>query len=161
MRVEDNQYLLAMVLIILLAFALGAHGLNLDPIWADELASVTFMGAFNPPYSPQQVIQSIRQYSPDQAPLYFVVGAAWAQVTGWSQFSLRLMSLLFAALMLAWLYRFASDLVNRRAALVAALLMTSSAFVILYFHDMRTYTMLMSLAIMHSWLYGGSRLVIV
>ena len=41
MRVENNQYLLAMVLIILLAFALGAHGLNLDPIWADETASVT------------------------------------------------------------------------------------------------------------------------
>ena len=63
------------------------------------------------------------------------------------------MSLLFAALMLAWLYRFASDLVNKRTALVATLLMSTSAFVILYFHDMRMYTMLMSLAIMHTWLY--------
>ncbi len=153
MRVEKNQYLLAMVLIILLAFALGAHGLNLDPIWADELSSVTHFGAFDPPYSPEQVLRSIRQYSPDHVPLYFVVGSVWAQVAGWSQFSLRLMSLLFAALMLSWLYRFASDLVNQRTAIVVALLMTSSAFVILYYHDMRAYTMLMSLAIMHTWLY--------
>ena len=153
MRVENNQYLLAMVLIILLAFALGAHGLNLDPIWADELSSVTHFGAFNPPYSPEQVLRSIQQYSPDHAPLYFVVGSVWAQVAGWSQFSLRLMSLLFAALMLSWLYRFASDWVNIRTALVATLLMSTSAFVILYFHDMRMYTMLMSLAIMHTWLY--------
>ena len=63
------------------------------------------------------------------------------------------MSLLFAALMLSWLYRFASDWVNKRTALVATLLMSTSAFVILYFHDMRMYTMLMSLAIMHTWLY--------
>ena len=153
MSVENKQYLVAMVLIILLAFALGAHGLNLDPIWADELSSVTHFGAFNPPYSPQQVIGSIQLYSPDHAPLYFVAGSVWAQVAGWSQFSLRLMSLLFAALMLPWLYRFASDWVNRRTALVATLLMSTSAFVILYFHDMRMYTMLMSLAIMHTWLY--------
>ena len=150
---KTNQYLVAIVLIILLAFALGAHGLNLDPIWADELSSVTHFGAFNPPYSPQQVIGSIQLYSPVHAPLYFVAGSVWAQVAGWSQFSLRLMSLLFAALMLPWLYRFASDWVNRRTALVATLLMSTSAFVILYFHDMRMYTMLMSLAIMHTWLY--------
>jgi len=143
----------AMTIILLLAFAQGAHGLNLDPIWADELASVTFMGAFDPPYSPTQVIESVQEYSPDQAPLYFILGAYWAQVAGWSQFALRSPSLLWAVIFVAGLYRFAHDVFNKRTALFAALLMTTNSFVVLYFHDIRMYTMLMALGILHTWLY--------
>ncbi len=142
-----------MTIILLLAFAQGAHGLNLDPIWADELASVTFMGAFDPPYSPTQVIESVQEYSPDQAPLYFVLGAYWAQVAGWSQFALRSLSLLWAVVFVAGLYRFAHDIFGKRAALFAALLGTTNSFVVLYFHDIRMYTMLMAVGILHTWLY--------
>ena len=55
--------------------------------------------------------------------------------------------------MIAWLYRFAADAVNRRTAVVAALLMSTSAFILLYFREIRMYTMLMWLGIAHSWLY--------
>ena len=145
---------LAMItLVLLLAFALGANGLNADVIWTDELASVTLMGSFDPPYSLSQVVESIRQYSPDQGLLYFFLGSLWGQIAGWSQFSLRLISLFSGILMIAWLYRFAADVVNRRTAIVAAILMSTNAFVILYFHDIRMYTMLMWLGIAHSWLY--------
>ena len=150
---EQHKYHLAMILILLLAFAFGANGLNYDPIWADELASITFMGVFDPPYSLSQVVESVRQYSPDHTPLYFFLGALWGQIAGWSQFSLRFLSLVAGVLMIAWLYRFAADVVNRRTAVVAALLMSTSAFAILYFHDIRMYTMLMCLGIVHSWLY--------
>lgn len=143
----------AMTIILLLAFAQGAHGLNLDPIWADELASVTFMGAFDPPYSPTQVIESVQEYSPDQVPLYFILGAYWAQVAGWSQFALRSLSLLWAVVFVAGLYRFAHDVFGKRAALFAALLVTTNSFVVLYFHDIRMYTMLMAVGILHAWLY--------
>ncbi len=143
----------AMTIILLLAFAQGAHGLNLDPIWADELASVTFMGAFDPPYSPAQVIEAVQEYSPDQAPLYFILGAYWSQVAGWSQFSLRSLSLLCAVLFVAGLYRYAHDVFGKRAALLAALLTTTNSFVVLYFHDIRMYTMLMAAGILHTWLY--------
>ena len=51
MRVSDIKHLLAMTLILLLASAIGANGLNADVIWGDELASVEYMGAFDPPYS--------------------------------------------------------------------------------------------------------------
>ena len=143
----------AITIVLLLAFAQGGHGLNLDPIWADELASITFMGAFDPPYSPTQVIASVQKFSPDQAPLYFILGAYWAQVVGWSQFAIRSLSLLWGVLMVAGLYRFAHDVFDKRAALVAALLMSTNSFVILYFHDIRMYTMLMAIGTMHTWLY--------
>ncbi len=142
-----------MTIILLLAFAQGAHGLNLDPIWADELASVTFMGAFDPPYSPTQVIDSVQEYSPDQAPLYFILGAYWAQVVGWSQYALRSLSLLWAVIFVAGLFRFAHDVFGRRAALFSALLIATNSFVVLYFHDIRMYTMLTAIGILHTWLY--------
>ena len=151
--ISSRTGLMLMTLVLLLAFALGADGLNADVIWVDELYSVSNMGAFNPPYSPAQIIDSITKHSPAQVPLFYLLGAGWAQIAGWSQFSLRLFSVLVGVLMLAWLYRFAADAVNRRTAVVAALLMSTTAFVILYFHEIRMYTMLMCLGIVHSWLY--------
>ena len=142
-----------MLPILLLAFVLGANGLNRDIIWIDELHSVTVMGVFHPPYSPSRIVESLRQSGPDHVPLYFFLGALWAQIAGWSQFALRLLSCFFGVLMVAWLYRFAADAVDRRTAIVAALLMSTTAFVVLYFHEIRMYTLFMLLAVMHSWLY--------
>ena len=145
---------LAMItLVLLLAFALGANGLNADVIWDDEFSSVTFMGAFNPPYTPAQVVESIFKHARDHVPLYYLLGAGWAAQAGWSQFSLRLMSCFFGVLMVAWLYRFAADAVNRRTAVAAAFLMTTNAFIIIYFHELRGYTLLLLLTIIHTWHY--------
>ena len=148
-----TRELALMMAILLLAFALGAGGLNLDPIWADELASVTFMGAFDPPYDPARTVASLLEYSPDQGPLYFVLGAWWARLVGFSHYALRVFSLLTGALMIASLYRFGADLLGRRTALLSALLISTSAFVTLYMHDIRMYTMWMWLVVAHHWLY--------
>ncbi len=151
--ISNQNGLMLMLLVLLLAFALGADGLNADVIWLDELHSVSSMGVFNPPHSPAQIIDSLITHSPDHVPLYFFLGAFWAQIAGWSQFALRLLSCFFGVLMLAWLYRFATDAVNRRTAVVAAFLMSTSAFVIFQFHEIRMYILLMQLGIMHSWFY--------
>ena len=142
-----------MTLVLLLAFALGANGLNADVIWVDELASVTLMGSFDPPYSLSQIVGSIRQYSPDQLPLYFFLGAGWAHLAGWSQFALRLISLLAGVLMIAWLYRFTSDTVNRRTAIVSVLLMATNVFALIFFHEIRGYTLLLLLTVVHTYYY--------
>ena len=153
--VSANQNgLMLMTLVLLLAFALGANGLNADVIWVDELYSVSNMGIFRSSiYSLPQIVVSLRQYSLAHVPLYFFLAGLWGQIAGWSQFSLRLMSCFFGVLAVAWLYRFAFDAVNRRTALVAALLMSTTTFVIFYFHEIRMYTMLIWLSIVHSWLY--------
>ena len=153
MRVNDKKHLFAMTLILLLASAIGAKGLNADVIWGDELASVVHMGAFNPPHTPQQVIQSIRDHAPDHVPLYYILGAGWSRFVGWSQLALRYLSLLAGVMMLAWLYRFTVDSVDKRTALVAAFLMANNAFAIFYFHELRGYTLLLLLIVVHLWLY--------
>ncbi len=145
--------LACLTIVLLLAFAFGANGLNSEPIWADELYSLTNMGVFSPPYSPEQIINSITTYSSDHVPLYYLLGAAWAQLVGWTQVAMRMFSVLSGVLMIAWLYRLATEVFCRRTGLIAALLMSTSAYVIIFFHDIRMYTMLLMLFAMQAWLY--------
>ena len=74
-------------------------------------------------------------------------------MAGISQFALRLPSALAGLLMLASLYRFVEYAISRRAAVMSALLMSTNAFVLLSFHDIRMYTMLMLLAVVHCWFF--------
>ena len=142
---------MSMMFILLLAFGLGVRGLNADIIWSDELFSLAFMGAFDPPYSPAQIIATLQVHAPDHVPLYYFFGSIWGQMADWHQLAMRFISLAAGVLMVAWLYRFASDVVNLRAGVIAAMLMTTSAFVVVYFHELRVYTFLMMLSIMHCW----------
>ena len=142
-----------MTLVLLAAFAFGAMSLNSDIVWLDEMFSLGNMGAFNPPYSPQDVFNSLRTYSPDHVPLYFVLGSQWAQLVGWTQLPARYLSLLFGVLLIAAVFRFTVDVLGKRAALLAAILLSTNGFVILYFHEVRMYTMLLLLAVLHCWAY--------
>ena len=152
-KVGHPYYLAAMTLILLVAFAFGAMSLNSDIVWLDEMFSLGNMGAFNPPYSPQDVVNSLRTYSPDHVPLYFVLGSQWAQLVGWTQLPVRYLSLLFGALLIAAVFRFTVEALGKRAALLAAVLLSTNGFVILYFHEVRMYTLLLLLAVLHCWAY--------
>ncbi len=154
-----------MIALLLLACALGAAGLNMDVVWVDEMYGLGNMGAFNPPYSPAQVVASLAQYSPDQMPLYYALGSQWGLLVGWSQLPMRYLSLLFGALLIACSYRFAADAFDRRTALLASCLLCSNALLLWHFHEMRMYTLWPLLFMAHLWLYwrmvkgeGGNRL---
>ena len=153
MRVSDIKHLLAMTLILLLASAIGANGLNADVIWGDELASVEYMGAFDPPYSLSQVMESLEALAPDHVPLYYLLGAAWSRLVGWSQLAMRYFSLLAGVIMIACLYRFVRVNIGRRIAIVAAFVMVSNSYVMIFFHEIRPYTLLLLFIIVHTWFY--------
>ncbi len=143
----------AMPALLLIAFALGALKLNADNLWLDELYSLSNMGVFEHPYRLTEVIDSLNKYSPNHVPLYFFVGGQWARLVGWGQLPMRYLSLLFGILFVAGTYRFAADAFNRATATLAALLLTTSGFVLLYFHEIRMYSLMLLLAVVHSWLY--------
>ena len=146
-------YLGAMVVLLLFSFALGAQKLNADNLWLDELYSLSNMGVFAQPYSLPEVVDSLTEHSPNHVPLYFFLGAQWARFVGWSQLPMRYLSLLFGILFVAWTYRFAADALNRPTAVLAALLVTTSGFILMYFHEIRMYTLLLLLLLIHAWLY--------
>ena len=142
-----------MTLVLLMVFAFGANGLNTDPIWTDELYALSNMGAFDGPFSPAEVVRSVSDNFPDHVPLFFLMGAGWAHFVGWTQFALRLLPVLAGVLMIAWMYRLGSDMFNRFTGLLAAILLGTSAYMILYMHDFRMYSLFLMLATMHFWFY--------
>ena len=144
---------LLMVFVLLCVFAFGANGLNTDSIWTDELYAITNMGGFDGPYSPAEVVNSVAENFPDHVPLFFLLGAGWANFVGWTQFALRLLPVFAGVLMIAWTYRLASDMFDRFAGLAAASLLATSAYMVLYIHDFRMYSLFLTLAIVHLWLY--------
>lgn len=149
----DRTCLAAMLPVLLLGFTLGAAQLNVDILWVDEMASVSAMGAEGPPYSIEKIVAEITQHIPDHVPLYYIIGAGWAKLVGWSQVALRYLSLLFGVLSVAFLYRFGADVFDRRTAWLAALLFASNAIVIIYFHELRNYSLWLLLSIVHLWQY--------
>ena len=150
----DKVYLAAMVPVLLLGFALGAAQLNTDILWVDEMATVSAIGAANPPIHIQQVIDVPRSTSDtSHSPLYYVILAGWARLVGWTQVSLRYSSLLFGVLSIAFLYRFTVDAFERRTAWLAALLFASSAIVNIYFHELRSYSLWILLSLALGWQY--------
>ncbi|MDE2748446.1 MAG: glycosyltransferase family 39 protein [Chloroflexota bacterium] len=153
MKARDRLHLFSMVAVLLLGFALGALQLNADALWLDELYSLSNMGVFAEPFSLTEVHESLAEHSQNHVPLYFFLGSLWARVVGWLQVPMRYLSLLFGVLFIAWLYRFAADRINRPTALRAALLLSTSGFVMMYFHEIRMYTLLLWLTVVHAWLY--------
>ncbi len=153
-RISDRvRYLAAMTTILWLVFSFGANGLNTDPFWTDEMFSVGNMGGFDPPRDPAGIVTSVSDHFPDHVPLFFLMGAGWASFVGWTQFALRLLPVLAGVLLIAWIYRLGTDMFNRQTGVVAAILMGTSAYVILYTHDFRMYSLFLMFAGMHSWLY--------
>jgi hypothetical protein len=153
MKGHNRRYLPLMVAVLVFAFALGAFQLSADILWLDELYSLSNMGVFATPYDLSAVIASLTEHSPNHVPLYFFLGARWAGFVGWSPLSMRYLSLLVGLLLIAWTYRFAADLLDRRDALIAALLLSTSGFVLMYFHEIRMYSLLLLLTVIHAWLY--------
>lgn len=153
MKARNLEYLAALTPILLVGFAIGAAQLNADAIWTDELYSLANIGAFDPPYSPPQIIDSLAQYSPQHTPLYYFISASWASLAGWSQFSLRVISLFAGGLFIAWLYRLCADLFGRGAGVTGACLAATSAFLLVSFHEIRMYTLMLLLAAMHAVCY--------
>ena len=145
--------LAALTVILLLAFAQGAAGLNADAIWTDELYSLANIGAFDPPYTPGQIVDSLVKHSPQHTPLFYFIAAAWAKLAGWSQLAMRLVSLCAGAVFIAWLYRLCADLFGWRAGVAAAFLAATSAFLLVSFHEIRMYTLMLALAAAHVCCY--------
>lgn len=139
--------------VLLLVFAFYANGLTTDAFWTDEMFSVGNMGGFDSPRSPAEIIRSVADNFPDHVPLFFLLGAGWANVVGWTQFALRAFPILAGILQIAWMYRLGTDLFGYSSGVIAALLLGTSAYAIMYVHDFRMYSLLLMLVTMHLWLY--------
>jgi uncharacterized membrane protein len=94
-------------------------------------------------------------------PLYYILTHAWMQVFGFDLLSGRLFSVFTSAACVPLTYMLGRLLVNSRVGLVAALLMSTSPFAILYTQQARMYPLLALLVLLtallfvEAWRKGG------
>ena len=142
-----------MLPLLLLAMLIAAQGLNHDLIWYDELTSISHAGGLHGSFSPWEIAQSVREYSPKHTPLFFELAAGWAALVGWHHVVLRCLPLYFGLLALAWTYRLGVDFMQPRAGLWAAACLGLNVFWLDYLHEVRMYSLQFALIMALAWHY--------
>ena len=124
---------LSLLVIILLAFGLRVYHLDAQSLWYDE--GVTADVA-------QRSIGELTRWTANdiQPPLYYYTVAAWGQVAGWREWSLRFPSAFFGVLTVPLLAVLAKRLIRRSSAgWLAALLAAVHPLLLYYSQEARMY----------------------
>ena len=147
-----HNWLLVVPLILLVTWLAVQH-LN-GAFWVDEVISADRAGA--PLYgtrSPAGIWEHTAQTTYDQVPGYYTLLAAWSNIVGWGEFSMRALSLMVGLVGMALTYRLGRDLHSPLAGLGAAVAIGASALFIVFLHEARTYALLVFLGALTIWLY--------
>ena len=146
--------LVGVVVILLLTTLYGAYRLNADPLWVDEVISMQRSGhvSYVESTSPIAIWNRTALIS-DQVPGYYILLGIWGNLVGTSPFAMRAMSLLFGVLSVAVTFRIGTGLKGKLAGLASAMILASSAFYMLFLHEMRTYALLVFLIAVLIWCY--------
>lgn len=86
-------------------------------------------------------------------PLYYFAAKLFSEPFGYSVFGIRLFSLIFGVLGIWGIYLFAKELIDRKAALFAALLVAISPFAVQYSQEARMYAMLSCLLVFAAYFF--------
>jgi len=135
---------IALLGILLLAFALRAWRLDFQSLWSDE--GISLNRASLP------LIAMLEQMPAEHVPGYFVLLRVWILLTGEHDYGLRAFSLFPSVLAVALTWRLAVDMAagtRPRFSLgaAAALLATASPFLIWYAQEARMYAWLLAMAL--------------
>jgi hypothetical protein len=143
-----------MIPVLLLAFALGAHGLNYDALWLDELRSIRDMGGANfGSRTLAGIWERVSQGTLVHPPGFYMFLQGWAQLVGVHPPILRAFPLFLGILTVAWLYRLGMVLVSRRVGLYSAAVLGTSVFFVQHLHELRMYVLLTFATVMFLWAY--------
>jgi mannosyltransferase len=126
--------------LVLIAAAIRIVVLNDQSFWQDEALT-----AYEAQLPLGAMINTVIHVE-TTPPLYFVVIWAWAHVFGTSEVALRSVSMLAGVALVPIAYLSGRDLVNARAGVVAAALVTFNPFLIWYSQEARAYMLLAALS---------------
>jgi mannosyltransferase len=124
----------------LLAFALRVLPLLAQSLWRDEVDALMFATRPLP-----QLLDMFRQAG-QNGPLFFLALRPWLALAGHSEFALRSPAALFGALSVPLVYVLLVRLIDRPAALIAALLVATAPYGVWYGQEAKMYSLLTVLA---------------
>jgi len=154
-QLSDYTHYLAAILCLAFVFAFGAANLLSDPIKTADYNSLKHIGitSGSPIFTIPQTLNNVATHSSDHAPLYFMLLNIWGQFAGRDLASLRVLSLLFALLALAFTFRLALVTGGKGAALDAVILTSFTAYFLYYSLEVRMYSLLIMLTAWVAWAY--------
>ncbi len=125
---------MAIIAIIILAFALRIYCLDHQSIWYDEGVSIYFAN--------QNLKDLIAGVSSDNhPPLHFFALHFWLKLAGQSEFSVRFLSLIGGVLSVPLLFKLGQELFSQKVGLLAAFLLSISPFHVWFSQEARMYTL--------------------
>jgi mannosyltransferase len=144
-----------LVLVLLLGFGLRLYELDGKGLWYDELGTALYT---SPDKSPWQVVRGPLEVPVIPAPPAYFLSTYALRLVSDGDFVLRLPSVLYGALAIAAIYLLGRELLGPRRGLVAAFLLSISAFHIRYSQEARYYALLMLLSTLSLYFfYRGLR----
>ena len=138
-----NLRTLAIIVVLLLAFALRLYHLDFQSLEGDEGISLQRSG--------QPLGQMMERMPVEHVPGYFVLLYGWLRVAGEQDFALRFLSVWPSVLALALVYRWAASMGRPVTGLIAALLLATNSFQIWYAQQARMYSWLLMTSLLASW----------
>ena len=146
--VLKHRYRLSFLLILLVAFLLRVHHLDVQSLWYDE--GVTARVAQMP------LSQMLRWTANDiQPPLYYLLLGGWLRLLGpWAgtiAWLMRFFSASFGLLLIPLMGLLGKRLWDRCAGLLGALLVAMSPLMVYYSQEARMYAMLIFLVTLSAW----------
>lgn len=137
----------ALLLLILLAFALRVSGLAAQSMWRDEVDALRFSQA------PVKTLLGYLSLPGWNGPLFYFLLRLWIGLVGRSELAMRTLSLWFGVLGVALLYRLGREWFSPWIGGLAALLMAASPYMVWYAQDLKMYALLCALALAAIYLY--------
>ncbi len=136
---------------LLLAAALAVPLLEVDAFNGDEPPSLLAAGVLRP--GPWSLADVWDHTAPRHAPGWPMLLSVWGRIAGWSEVTIRALSLFVGLLTLAWVYRTGRGMFAPTAGLLAALLLSASLFHLAYMARAGTYAMVAFCATLCLWCY--------
>lgn len=140
--------------VLWLATWLAARMLNYDAIWVDEFLTyrITGTGAF-PAHS---ILETLRLSVVDSSwwpPAYFLMLQAHEWLLGSHLFLDRLSALFIGLFGICFVFQLGTRLKNAQTGLYSAALLGLSAFYIFYMHELRGYSLFITMTTLHALVY--------
>jgi mannosyltransferase len=139
-RNQRRILLLALVIVMCVGAALRIVKLGSESLWLDEAYSI-FTSRLPLPAIVQETSKDVHP------PLYYFLLHYWMKAFGESEFSARLLSVVFGVAAIPLLYRLASMLFDRTTGLFSAMLLAWSHFNIEFSQEARMYSLLVLLSL--------------
>ncbi|MBI5031491.1 MAG: glycosyltransferase family 39 protein [Chloroflexi bacterium] len=144
---RNDTWTILPIVIVLIAFALRVWDIGGLRMWGDEGFSV---------YSANRDLYAITFEGKDvdpHPPLYYYLLHFYFPIGGYSEFSIRFLSVLLGTATVALIYAIGKRMFGKRVGALAATMLTLSPFAVHYSQEVRMYALVMFLGALAKWFF--------